>query len=55
MKTTHIKKILIFLKYTSGSIGVGSVMADYKWVGVTCLVLGALSDAGLKVFFNVKD
>lgn len=49
-----MKKTLIFIKYVSGSVGVGTVIADHKWVGVACLVLGAIADAALKSFFDEK-
>lgn len=52
MKKNHIKSTLVFLKYTAGSVGVGTVIADYKWVGVACLVVGAAADAALKAYFN---
>jgi len=47
-----IKQILLFLKYAVGTIGVSAIIADLKWVGVTCLVVGALSDAALKAFYT---
>lgn len=47
-----MKQTLLFLKYASGTIGVSAVIADYKWVGVTCLVIGALTDAALKSYFS---
>lgn len=50
-----MKQFLIFLKYVSGSIGVGSVIADYKWIGVSCLVIGAIADSALKAFYNESN
>lgn len=52
MKKINIKKLLVFFKYTAGSIGVGTIIADHKWIGIACLVVGAASDAALKSFFN---
>lgn len=52
MKKPTFKQVLVFLKYTSGTIGVSAVIADFKWIGVTCLVIGAMSDGALKSFFE---
>jgi len=52
MKKDYIKKTLVFLKYVSGTIGLGAVIQDYKWIGVSCLVLGAVADGALKSFFD---
>jgi hypothetical protein len=49
-----MKNTLVFLKYAAGSIGIGAVIDDYKWVGVTCLIVGALADAAIKAYYNEK-
>ena len=49
-----MKKTLIFLKYVTGTIGISIIIADYKWVGVTCLIVGAISDAAIKVYYPTK-
>ena len=55
MKKDNIKKTLLFIKYAVGTIGVSAVIADYKWVGVACLVLGAVADSAIKSYFNGSE
>jgi hypothetical protein len=38
------KKLVWAVKAFCGSVGAGSIVADYKWLGLTVLLLGALCD-----------
>lgn len=49
-----IKRIAWAIKGFTGSIGAGAIVADYKWVGLSILIIGAVCDAVLE-FFKEED
>lgn len=49
-----IKRLAWSIKAFTGTIGAGAVAADYKWIGLSILLIGALCDAILE-FYKEED
>jgi hypothetical protein len=43
-KSKKVIKIATFIKGLTGTIGMSALVADYKWVGITVLLAGAVAN-----------